>query len=253
MAETPDPSADKPVSEGTSKKDLIIIIATVAVPIIAVGAYFAAPGSALAVSIGAVIITIAAIVSNLLWGTERNLIAITTAVVVALAAGSAGGAIAWQIKRGQTVHSVAKARTYAPFINIRQPQGGEGISMTPVITGIVEHLAPNEVVWSFNEPFSTGRSPQLSNNIYPDSGPCAITASSFRCNMVFAGSKGDYCRQVRLWVAVLTSKDANTDENIKEGLSGNPYISVREDGMPSHVGSAVDHVDVHRNAGPKAC
>src|SRR5262249_10154712 len=127
-----------------------------------------------------------------------------------------------------------------PTIHIQNPVGGNRITMSPVITGTVTKLAPGEVVWSFNEPYTTGRRPVLSGTAYPDAGPCQVKGSSFRCNLVFAGVKHDYCRQVRLWVAVITVNQANDDANIKAGTSGNTYISLRENQSPPHVANAID-------------
>jgi hypothetical protein len=122
--------------------------------------------------------------------------------------------------------------------------------MTPVITGTVTNLASGEVVWSFNEPYTTGSSPVLSGMVYPDAGPCRVNGPSFRCNLVFAGENQDYCRQVQLWVAVITVNDANDDANIKAGVTGNSYISLRENQSPAHVANAIDDVHVQRDPKP---
>jgi hypothetical protein len=53
-----------------------------------------------------------------------------------------------------------------------------------------------------------------------DAGPCRVDGSSYRRNLVFAGETQDYCRQVQLWVAVLTVNEANDDANIKAGVTG---------------------------------
>jgi hypothetical protein len=141
-----------------------------------------------------------------------------------------------------------------PAIHINNPVGGDSINMRPVITGTVTGLSADEVVWSFNEPYTTGNSPAPSGMVYPDAGPCRIDGSSFRCNLTFAGAPQDYCRQVQLWVAVVTADEANDDANIKAGVTGNTYISLSTNPTPSHVANAVDRVHVQRDSQPgKSC
>lgn len=143
--------------------------------------------------------------------------------------------------------TASPAAVKTPFIRIQDPTGGDSIPISPVVTGTVKNLAPDEVVWSFNEPYTTGSSPLPSGLVYPDAGPCRVNGSSFRCNLVFAGDEKDYCRQVRLWVAVVTVDEANDDANIKSGITGNTYISLRENQSPPHIASAIDNVHVQRN------
>ena len=137
-----------------------------------------------------------------------------------------------------------------PTIHIRNLTGGDSIPMTPVVTGTVLNLAPSEVVWSFNEPYTTGSSPVPSGRLYPDAGPCRVDGSSFRCDLVFAGEKQDFCRQVQLWVAVITADEANDDINIKLGVTGSTYISLLENQSPPHVADAIDNIHVQRNPKP---
>jgi hypothetical protein len=150
--------------------------------------------------------------------------------------------------------SPAPSVSAVPDTHIKNPVGGDSINMRPVITGTVTGLAPGEVVWSFNEPYTTGISPVPSGMVYPDAGPCRIDGSSFRCNLDFAGEQHDYCRQVQLWVAVVTADEANDDANIKAGVTGNTYISLTTNPTPPHVANAVDSVHVQRNPQPgKSC
>jgi hypothetical protein len=217
---------------------------------IALGAYFAPQGSALAIAIACGLMTVTAVAANWFFREKRGAIVILSALLAAAFAGSSGAAIADQLNNKTPTPLAAAHLTTAavPAINIKDPLGGDGISMTPVITGTVTNLGAGEVVWSFNEPYTTGKSQVPTGRVYPDAGPCQVDGLSFRCNLVFAGQPGDYCRQVQLWAAVVTINEANSDANIKAGVVGNTYISLREDQSPPHVANAIDDVHVQRNA-----
>jgi hypothetical protein len=177
------------------------------------------------------------------------------ALIVALSgAGFFVGHVTASSAEGGSTPTPSTTPTLLPTIRIQSPAGGDKIPMSPVVTGIVRNLIPDEVVWSFNEPYSTGRSPALSGIAYPDAGPCRVNGISFRCNLVFAGEKHDYCRQVRLWVAVVSVNQANDDANIKSGTTGNTFISLRENRSPPHIANAIDDVHVQRYPRPgKSC
>jgi hypothetical protein len=247
VSNSTDEPSERDQTDITKDGRLSLGIAVLA-PIVALLAYLASPGSAVAVSLVCGLIVIIGIVANRVYGPRHGSIALATALVVAVSAGACGAVIAQHLKNPRISSQVR-----LPELRIRNPQGGDAISMTPVITGSISHLGPNQVVWSFNEPYTVGRTPSLTGSTYPDAGPCLISDGSFRCNIVFAGAPKDYCRQFRLWVAVLSNAQANEDANIKAGTVGNTYISIREAGTPPHVANAIDHVHVHRDSGPKPC
>jgi hypothetical protein len=216
--------------------------------VLALIAYFVTPGSPRAAAIAFAVLTIFGIAANRIFGKLRGSIAITTALVVAVAAGSFGAAIVWEVK---SVSGTAAP----PEIKISDPRGGAQLGPHPVITGYVSHLAPNEVVWSFSEPYTSDKNPILSGKIYPDIGPCLVSGRSFRCNLVYVGGRDYYCKQILLIVAIVNSSQANADANINVESIGHSddYISAIEDGAPSHISNAIRYVRVHRGPGSKRC
>jgi flagellar basal body-associated protein FliL len=252
MADATNKQSEESGTDEQDKKYWIMLVIGLFALAIALGVYFAPQGSALAIAIACGLMAFAAVVANWFFREKRGTIVILTALLAAAFAGSSGAAVAYQLSHRTQAPPVApNPVTAAPTIHINSPQGGDGISITPVIAGTITNLGASEVVWSFTEPYTTGKSPPSPmGNLYPDAGPCQVDGSSFRCNLVFAGGPGDYCRQIQLWAAVVTINDANKDANIKAGVVGNTYISLREDKYPAHVANAIDSVHVYRNPKP---
>jgi hypothetical protein len=111
---TIDNTTDPPKPEAPQSKkpiDLLTVL-TAALVVLAVGTYFAIPGSARAVSIISGLIMVGAIIAGAVkakrvWG-SHGLIAIAVVALLIVSAGSLGAAVAWQLKHTQGYTSVPK-------------------------------------------------------------------------------------------------------------------------------------------------
>jgi hypothetical protein len=160
-----------------------------------------------------------AMLAVIIRGNDRRRVTIS-ALVLALTAGGAG------VAAGQKFTSVPSPN---PQIMIQNPIGGAWITGHPLISGVITPpLVSGQEIFSFNEPFTTVGLSRPMGQAFPDAGPCHSEGDSFTCSDDFpGGTASDPCRRFNLWVAVVTVKEGNDDNDIKDGLGpiyGRRYI-----------------------------
>jgi hypothetical protein len=83
------------------------------------------------------------------------------------------------------------------------PNGDSNIPWEVSLSGPVSGLKPGQMVWTFNEFLKTP------GTYYPDTGPCAVNAGTWRCDHVHIGTGGkDGLGKYRIWAVVVSSSDA---------------------------------------------
>jgi hypothetical protein len=240
--EQPDNRGPTVPSGAVRKNDdvLNLVLAILGIAIAAITFFVKSPSSALGRLAFFSVIALA-MLAVIFRGGDRRRVAIS-AIVLALTAGGAG------VAAGEKFTSVPSP---TPQIVIQNPIGGAWITGHPLISGVITPpLVPGQEIFSFNEPFTTIGLSRPMGQAFPDAGPCHSSDDSFTCSDDFpGGTASDPCRRFNLWVAVVTVKDGNEDNNIKDGLGpiyGQRYIKISEINGPPHIGSAVYHVTVQR-------
>ena len=130
-----------------------------------------------------------------------------SAIVVALL--SLAGNI-FQIVHNDSVPAPETARSAHLILEpFEVPGGNSNVGRVVDLTGPVSgSLAPDEMVWTFNQPLMAG------GGHYPDTGPCPVSNGMWSCGSIYIGqspTKADPkagLGQYRIWASVVSDKEA---------------------------------------------
>lgn len=91
------------------------------------------------------------------------------------------------------------------------------------VSGTVQGLAVNQVVWSYNEAHDLNTQEPV-GRIYPDVGPCLIERDTFRCSLGYAGNgQNDKGRVFTVYVAILNSENAYDAASLKANYNNRDH------------------------------